>query len=103
MRGTSAGYAVHIVCPMRGRRALTAKCFKLLGVRLNAPGRGGGGGERDPQANLVNRFVTACRGQALTKRFNRTSRPAALPVRAQPQQPFARNPNILFVRGDNTE
>ena len=44
MRGTSAGYAVHIVCTMRVRRALNAKCFKLLGVRLNAPGRGGGGG-----------------------------------------------------------
>ena len=35
-----------------------------------------GGGQGGPQANLVNLFVTAWRGQALTKSFNKISGPA---------------------------
>ena len=40
-----------------------------------------GGGEGGPQANLVNLFVTAWRGQALTKSFNKISGPAGCNLR----------------------
>ena len=44
------------------------------GVRTRALRLGGDGGG-GPQANLVNLFVTAWRGQALTKSFNKMPRP----------------------------
>ena len=63
-----------------------------------------GGGEGGPQANLVNLFVTAWRGQALTKSFNKISGPAGCNLRpaACPAQYPRRGAGASCVRGDSS-